>query len=662
MELSKTLAKKNWRRTGFLNVILVLSCGIILLVFLIISLKNTGSSFSTSTIIFEGDCESTSRLNLIFHLLLNILSTGILASSNYFMQVVSAPSREELDKAHRIFHSLDIGIPSFKNMQSISHFKRICWFALLSSSLPIHLFFNSSIFVTTFQGSAWHLTIATEAFMQGADFFPPGASLAPAGSSYPAYEYVPSYNAYVTNTTEGTSSTINGYGIAVPLEQYADKTSTIRQYIAKAATNSSGWTMLDTNTCRSENLLTCKARTQYRDVVVVIETGTNSTVGWSRGEVFNLSRNLFPQWDIYVPPNDINSLWYSTECTITRDVMSLVNPGTQYCNNDCGIALGSQVIIPMELSNTPVSSNWTFQFRTSSLPGITLDTAADYGYNDKFNNLTMKHCLAEPASNVCKVGVSNLLLSVAVICIFIKVAQCCLILWRLPHSSLVTLGDAMESFISKPDPQTFGLGTLDILDSYRLETQSLRYWSSDDESHLISTIKPRQWHRPNRRFLSIMPRIVWAHMYTLLFVSITILSLCLGFSYVSNGFSLRAPFGPSNENRITVNFRLGGDGYFSALLSANIFQLLLSLCYFSYNAFFTRLLIEQEWNSYSLRPQPLRVSHPTGDQISTYRLQLPYRYSIPLLLISILCHWFLSNALFLFIIEGGMSLTPTLQM
>ncbi|KAI1774127.1 hypothetical protein F4818DRAFT_420944 [Hypoxylon cercidicola] len=103
----------------------------------------------------------------------------------------------------------------------------------------------------------------------------------------------------------------------------------------------------------------------------------------------------------------------------------------------------------------------------------------------------------------------------------------------------------------------------------------------------------------------------------------------------------------SDEIRIAL---IQSERDLSALLTANVPQLLLSLCYFSCNAFFTRLQIEQEWNSYNLKPQPLRVSYPTGEQISSYRLQLPHKYGIPLLSISILL---LSNAFFLFVLEGG---------
>lgn len=82
-------------------------------------------------------------------------------------------------------------------------------------------------------------------------------------------------------------------------------------------------------------------------------------------------------------------------------------------------------------------------------------------------------------------------------------------------------------------------------------------------------------------------------------------------------------------------------------------QIALSLSYFSYNALFTRLQAESEWNAYSVDYKPLRVTSRQGEQLSTYRLQLPYRYSIPLLTTSILLHWLVSNTIYISIAEGG---------
>lgn len=76
-------------------------------------------------------------------------------------------------------------------------------------------------------------------------------------------------------------------------------------------------------------------------------------------------------------------------------------------------------------------------------------------------------------------------------------------------------------------------------------------------------------------------------------------------------------------------------------------QLLLSFLYLSYNSLFTSMLLAQEWNGYATCRKALRVTSPKGQQRSTYYLQLPYRYSVPLLLASAALHWLVSQSLFL---------------
>ena len=94
-----------------------------------------------------------------------------------------------------------------------------------------------------------------------------------------------------------------------------------------------------------------------------------------------------------------------------------------------------------------------------------------------------------------------------------------------------------------------------------------------------------------------------------------------------------------------------GEASYSTLLSstllANTPQLILSLLYYSYNSIFTCELVGREWNDFGRRRQPLRVTLPRGEQTSTYWLNLPYRYSLPLMTVAIVLHWLFSRAIFL---------------
>lgn len=60
------------------------------------------------------------------------------------------------------------------------------------------------------------------------------------------------------------------------------------------------------------------------------------------------------------------------------------------------------------------------------------------------------------------------------------------------------------------------------------------------------------------------------------------------------------------------------------------------------------MLLVSEWNSYSILRKGLRVSSSQreGAQRSGYYLQLPFRFSIPLTMASLLLHWLVSQSIF----------------
>ena len=90
-----------------------------------------------------------------------------------------------------------------------------------------------------------------------------------------------------------------------------------------------------------------------------------------------------------------------------------------------------------------------------------------------------------------------------------------------------------------------------------------------------------------------------------------------------------------------------GGALLRIIILANSPQVLLSFLFMTYNGLFTCMLLAEEWNGFAHERKPLRVTSPEGEQRSTYRLQLPYRYGIPLLILSGTLHWLVSQSLFL---------------
>ena len=96
----------------------------------------------------QGSCKETKKLSLWLHLAINTLSTLLLGASNYTMQCLSSPTREDINAAHRAHKWLDIGIPSLRNLKHISRGRLILWCLIALSSVPIHLLYNSVVFST----------------------------------------------------------------------------------------------------------------------------------------------------------------------------------------------------------------------------------------------------------------------------------------------------------------------------------------------------------------------------------------------------------------------------------------------------------------------------------------------------------------------------------
>ena len=89
-------------------------------------------------ILHEGDCGQIKRINTIFHIVINILSSLLLGASNLCMQLLVAPTRAEVDRAHLKGKWLDIGVPSWRNLSHISNKRKAVWWCLGISSVPLH--------------------------------------------------------------------------------------------------------------------------------------------------------------------------------------------------------------------------------------------------------------------------------------------------------------------------------------------------------------------------------------------------------------------------------------------------------------------------------------------------------------------------------------------
>ena len=128
-----------------------------------------------------------------------------------------------------------------------------------------------------------------------------------------------------------------------------------------------------------------------------------------------------------------------------------------------------------------------------------------------------------------------------------------------------------------------------------------------------------------------------------------IIPLLLLLTGVLNDASPGVGLQPGTFGKINASYFLGStDGsLIGNILKANAGQAAFSAVYFLYNGVITIMFMAKEWGDFSLHAKGLRVSYnPKGRQRSSYFLSLPYRYAAPLILLTGIMHWALSEALF----------------
>ena len=137
--MARTWRTWHSRRNVLLITASMISVSVFITNFIIAIIVSTRYKYSEAVVILrEGDCQQIKRVSTIFHIAINILSTLLLGASNLCMQLLAAPTRDEVDKAHQKGKWLDVGVPSWRNLKHISIKRQAVWWCLGISSVPLH--------------------------------------------------------------------------------------------------------------------------------------------------------------------------------------------------------------------------------------------------------------------------------------------------------------------------------------------------------------------------------------------------------------------------------------------------------------------------------------------------------------------------------------------
>ena len=199
-----------------------------------------------------------------------------------------------------------------------------------------------------------------------------------------------------------------------------------------------------------------------------------------------------------------NAFFTQIESDLQKNI-SVPGALTNLSNSDCIDAFGSTfvsnylrvaIIVEGAASNGTIINRYTHSITSvpsdlswlcGSYPGSDCDFSP--GKPDRSNwvfanpidkslPVTAKYCLAQPVIPSCTVELFPGLLYTVIICNIIKaICFICLIFTRF--DPLITMGDAIASFLERPDPTTAGLGAMsarDVRGKWIVAGKGTEYW------------------------------------------------------------------------------------------------------------------------------------------------------------------------------------------
>lgn len=244
------------------------------------------------------------------------------------------------------------------------------------------------------------------------------------------------------------------------------------------------------------------------------------------------------------------------------------------------------------------------------------------------------YCLSEELEDQCSVHVAVDLLLVVVAFNAVKVLVLVAVAATVRDEPLITVGDAVASFVGRPDGGTRGMGLVTKRDVEKREGRGrFDLGGGGMPARAYDAVAPRRW-----RAASKSRWVVLSFLYVFFSTGVgSLLILCcrmffaiaavlglLGFAvhtlnylYGRGDAKSIQEFGLGKLTPYTVILgwaipSSGDAAVIATVLIVNLPQTLLSFLYLLVNGVFTCMALASEWNRYGFKRRALRVSRPCG--------------------------------------------------
>ncbi|PLN84163.1 hypothetical protein BDW42DRAFT_163090 [Aspergillus taichungensis] len=605
---------------------------------------NKEKSFSFASL-YTGKCSVAKNSTTGVHLVINILSTAMLGASNYCLQCLASPSRSEVDEAHGRKTWLPIGVPNIVSLLRNQRGRR--WYlgaVLLTTSLPIHLIYNSAAYFSM-GPTEYAVVVAQDKLIRYRDNSTDFEQCFAANVGIEPLQF----NAAIK---DGNFKSLSKEDCVETFAQ--DYVS--GQRVLVLVTNAS---MPDTEP------VAWVGKGNFRS----FEVKSDSVFDWLCDGDYRCSKSMAQEiiedWSVQAPRWSTPSLRlkvptskgdYTAQGNIVPGYYGIPESKDTRRLSDLLDKDPFEAELQADLDNPALWEDSSFAKNVEILGHEASCVYSEYDPDRLPRRYPIDHCMSLPTQETCQLFFSPPICIIVIGCNIVKLI-CTLLTARDSREDLfLTVGDAIASFLTHPDPAT---ERACLLSKTAVEKGALgwrKHTRKPRKSRQSDTPDPPPPLRlpPRRRWFQAASTSRWLCTIAI-FIAILIpagIVLRLGIIDFKKSYGSKSVWSSGLGEVTTATILSSMDvpatasGIFSMVFMANAPQLLVSTAYFQYNALLTCMLSAVEHDNYATHRKPLRVSWPRPGQRSTYYLSLPYRYGLPLLLVSALLHWLVSQSLF----------------
>jgi hypothetical protein len=253
----------------------------------------------------------------------------------------------------------------------------------------------------------------------------------------------------------------------------------------------------------------------------------------------------------------------------------------------------------------------------------------------------VKYCLSQKVKEHCKLQF-NLTLSLVVLftCLFKSLVMFAVAFFTY-ETPLMTTGDAIASFMRRPDPYTQNM----CLASKRFIQHHPGHWRQSAPAYYRAV--PKRWHA------AIKTRLFTCMLLMILGTCFSASLYCTMQETISIRNLIHLGMGSINRRFFIGWHRKDTAGMMRSVFFANEGHALFGILYIIYNNVFYTMIFQDEWSRYQSHRKGLRVSEsPRGKQRTVYFFLMPYKLAIPIMGFSCAIHTLISQTVFLVDIEA----------